>query len=164
MTPRKNRGVFTYLIIIIIAIGCIYLVSSKLAKGSDKTTYNEVMEHFDKYEVSYYELDLGSGELTYRIGDDSTKKKYEVPNVSLFLQDTENYCQEYNKKHPNEPLEQNFIKITDRTWLYSLIPVLITVILGVLIIYFMIKQSNGGGKLPSTTLLALTRKNRSSRR
>ena len=149
MTPRKNRGVFTYLLIILIAIGCIYLVSSKLAKNSDKTSYNEVMEHFDNYEVSYYELDLGSGELTYKIGKDSSKKKYEVPNVSLFLEDTENYRQEYNKLHPDEPLEQNFIKITDRTWLYSLIPVLITVILGVVIIYFMFKQSSGGGKYTS---------------
>ncbi|MBR4628123.1 MAG: ATP-dependent zinc metalloprotease FtsH [Ruminococcus sp.] len=153
MTPRKNRGVLTYLVIILIAIGAIYLVSSKLAKNADKTSYNEVMEHFDNYEVCYYELDLGSGDLTYKIRGESSKKKYEVPNVSLFLQDTENYRQEYNKKWADEdgfePLEQNFIKITDRTWLYSLIPVVITVILGIAILYFMMKQTGGGGKYTS---------------
>ena len=149
LTPKKNRGVFTYLIIILIAIGCIYFVSSKLAKNADKTSYNEVMEHFDKYEVAYYELDLGSGDLTYRLKGDTSKKKYEVPNVSIFLDDTEDYRKEYNRRNPNEPLEQNFIKITDRTWLYSLIPVLLTVVLGCAILYFMMKQSGGGGKYTS---------------
>ena len=155
MTPRKNRGVLTYLIIIIIAIGVIYLVSSKLAKNADKTNYNEVMEHFDNYEVSYYELDLGSGELTYKLRGETSKKKYEVPNVSIFLDDTEDYRQEYNKKwaakdgEDFKPVEQNFIKIKDRTWLYSLIPVLITVILGIAILYFMMKQTGGGGKYTS---------------
>ncbi len=155
MTPRKNRGVLTYLIIIIIAIGAIYLVSSKLAKNADKTNYNEVMEHFDNYEVSYYELDLGSGELTYKLRGETSKKKYEVPNVSIFLDDTEDYRQEYNKKwaakdgEDFKPVEQNFIKIKDRTWLYSLIPVLITVILGIAILYFMMKQTGGGGKYTS---------------
>ena len=155
MTPRKNRGVLTYLIIIIIAIGAIYLVSSKLAKNADKTNYNEVMEHFDNYEVSYYELDLGSGELTYKLRGENSKKKYEVPNVSIFLDDTEDYRQEYNKKWASKdgedfkPVEQNFIKIKDRTWLYSLIPVLITVVLGIAILYFMMKQTGGGGKYTS---------------
>jgi len=155
LTPRKNRGVLTYLIIIIIAIGVIYLVSSKLAKNADKTNYNEVMEHFDNYEVSYYELDLGSGELTYKLRGETSKKKYEVPNVSIFLDDTEDYRQEYNKKwaakdgEDFKPVEQNFIKIKDRTWLYSLIPVLITVILGIAILYFMMKQTGGGGKYTS---------------
>ena len=155
MTPRKNRGVLTYLIIIIIAIGAIYLVSSKLAKNADKTNYNEVMEHFDNYEVSYYELDLGSGELTYKLRGETSKKKYEVPNVSIFLDDTEDYRQEYNKKWADKdgedfkPVEQNFIKIKDRTWLYSLIPVIITVILGIAILYFMMKQTGGGGKYTS---------------
>jgi len=155
LTPRKNRGVLTYLIIIIIAIGAIYLVSSKLAKNADKTNYNEVMEHFDNYEVSYYELDLGSGELTYKLRGENSKKKYEVPNVSIFLDDTEDYRQEYNKKWASKdgedfkPVEQNFIKIKDRTWLYSLIPVLITVVLGIAILYFMMKQTGGGGKYTS---------------
>ena len=150
MTPRKNKGVMTYLLIILIAIGCIYFVSTRLAKNADKTSYNEVMEHFDNYEVCYYELDLGTGELTYKTLDDSSKKKYEVPNVSIFLEDTKDYRKEYNKKHPDlKPVEQNFIKITDRTWLYSLIPVVITVLLGCAILYFMMKQSGGGGKYTS---------------
>ena len=151
MTPKKNRGIFTYLLIILIAVGCIYFIGSKLAKNSDKTNYNEVMEQFDNYEVCYYELDLGTGDLTYALRENpDTKKKYEVPNVSIFLDDTEDYRKNYNKAHPNDPpVEQNFIKITDRTWLYSLIPVILTILLGCAILYFMMKQSSGGSKYSS---------------
>jgi cell division protease FtsH len=151
LTPKKNRGIFTYLLIILIAVGCIYFIGSKLAKNSDKVSYNEVMEQFDNYEVCYYELDLGTGDLTYALRENpDTKKKYEVPNVSIFLDDTEDYRQNYNKEHPNDPpVEQNFIKITDRTWLYSLIPVILTILLGCAILYFMMKQSSGGSKYSS---------------
>ena len=112
------------------------------------------MEHFDNYEVSEYELDLGTGELTYKLIDDDEEYKYDVPNVSIFVEETKDYRKEFNRKHANDQpktdtLGQNYIKITDRTWLYSLIPVVLTVLLGCAILYFMMKQSGGGGKYTS---------------
>lgn len=151
MTPKKNKGIFTYLIIILAAIGCIYFVGSKIAKNSSKTNYNEVMEHFDNFEVSDYELDLGTGELTYTLRGDDKEYKYDVPNVSIFVEETKDYRKLYNQKYSDEnsTLSQNYIKITDRSWIYSLIPVIITVLLGCAILYFMMKQSGGGGKYSS---------------
>ncbi len=134
---------------IIIAIFCIYFISSRLSAGADRTEYASVISHFDNFEVQYYELDLGTGELTYQLRDSDEKVTYEVPNVSIFLDDTEDYRQNYNEKYPDEPLKQDYIKITDRTWLYSLIPVILTVLLGIFILYFMMKQSGGGGKYTS---------------
>ncbi|MDE5936025.1 MAG: ATP-dependent zinc metalloprotease FtsH, partial [Ruminococcus sp.] len=149
MTPKKNRGIVTYLLITVIAIFCLYFVISKLLTTTDATDYTSVISHFDDYEVCYYELDLNSGELTYQLLTEDTKRRYEVPNVNIFLEDTADYRKEYNEKHPNDPLVQNYIKITDRTWIYSLIPVLLTVLLGVFILYFMMKQSSGNGKYTS---------------
>ncbi len=149
LNPRRSKGVFTYLLVILIAIFCIYFVSTRLNESTEKTDYTTIIGYFDDYEVSYYELDLGTGELKYQLRGEEVKKRYSVPNVSIFLDDTENYRIEYNKKHPDEPLQQNYIKITDRTWLYSLIPVLLTIALGVAILYFMMKQSGGGGKYTS---------------
>ena len=146
MTPRKSKGIFTYLFIILIVLFFIYFVSTRMNENTEKTDYTTIIGYFDDYEVSYYELDLGTGELKYQLRGEEAKKRYNVPNVSIFLQDTENYRIEYNKKYPNEPLKQNYIKITDRTWLYSLIPVLLTIVLGIAILYFMMKQSGGGGK------------------
>lgn len=149
LSPKKSKGIFTYIIIVILSIFCLYFVISKLSDSSEDTEYTSVISHFDDYEVSYYELDLGSGELTYQLRGSLDKHKYNVPNVNIFLSDTEEYRKEYNEKYPDEPLVQNYIKITDRTWIYSLIPVVLTVLLGIFILYFMMKQSGGGGKYNS---------------
>ncbi len=149
MTPRRNNGIITYILIILIAIGCIFFVSSKLADTADRTEYSSVISHFDNYEVCYYELDLGTGELTYQLRGEENKRKYNVPNVEIFYHDTENYRQEYKERYPDEDLWQDYIKVTDRTWLYSLIPVILTILLGCAILYFIMKQSGGGGKYTS---------------
>ncbi|MCM1132618.1 MAG: ATP-dependent zinc metalloprotease FtsH [Ruminococcus flavefaciens] len=149
MTPKKSKGIFTYILIVLLSVFCLYFVISKLSDTSVNTEYTSVISYFDDYEVAYYELDLGSGELTYKLRDSLDTHKYNVPNVNIFLSDTENYRKEYNEKYPDEPLVQNYIKITDRTWIYSLIPVVLTVLLGIFILYFMMKQSGGGGKYNS---------------
>ncbi len=138
-----------YILIPLISLLCIYFVISKLSENNVKTDYTQIINHFDECEVSYYELDLGSGELIYQIRGEENKRKFNVPNVEIFLRDTENYRTEYNEKYPDEKLVQNYIKITDRTWLYSLIPVLLTVALGIFILYFMMRQSGGNGKYTS---------------
>lgn len=122
---------------------------SKLSDSAAKTNYSEVIGYFDDYEVSYYELDLGSGELTYQLKGEDKKRKYEVPNVSVFLDDTADYRKIYNNQNPDAPLEQNYKKITDNSWLISLVPVLLMVALGIVLIYFMMKQNGGGGKYTS---------------
>ncbi len=149
MTPKKNRGVVTYLLVILISIFCVYFVISKLASAGEKTEYTNIITHFDNYEVSYYELDLGSGELTYQLRGEEGRRRYTVPYVSIFLDDTENYRVEYNKKYPTEPLVQNYIRPTDNTWLMTLIPVVLTVGLAIFLFVFMMRQSGGGGKYNS---------------
>ena len=146
MTPKKSKGLITYLLLIVIAVFCLVFISSRLNADAEKTEYTTVISYFDKKMVSEYTLDLGTGDLTYKLQGDDAEKHYTVPNVNIFLEDTENYRQEYNKENPDAPLVQDYIKITDRTWLYSLIPVLLTIILGIAILYFMMKQSGGGGK------------------
>ena len=115
MTPKKNRGVLSYFLVILLSIFCVYFIISKFADMGQKTEYTNVISHFDNYEVSYYELDLGTGELTYQLRGETEKQKYTVPYVSIFLDDTDNYRVEYNKKYPSEPLVQNYIRPTDNT-------------------------------------------------
>lgn len=145
MTPKKSKGVLTYLLIVGIAVFMLVFISSKLNQNAERTEYTEIISLFDDYKVAYYELDLGTGELTYRLEDSEEEKHYNVPNVNIFLSDTENYRKEYNERH-DKPLEQDYIKITDRTWIYSLIPVILTVLLGISILYFIMKQNGGGSK------------------
>lgn len=149
LSPKKNKGILTYLLIVVLAVICIWYVMSKISDSAAKTDYTTVISHFDNYEVSYYELDLGSGELTYQLRGEETKRKYEVPNVDIFYQDTKDYRTEYNKLYPDEPLTQDYKRITDNTWILSLIPVLLMVILAGVLIYFMMRQNGGGGKYTS---------------
>lgn len=150
MTPKKSKGILPYLLIIIAAALCIYYVSSKFSDNAAKKEYTEVIAHFDNYEVCYYDLNLGTGELTYQLrGEDNKKYRYSVPNVSIFISDTENYRKEYNEKYPDDPLKQDYQKIKDNSWIYSLIPVLLMTVLAGVFIFFMMKQSGGGGKYTS---------------
>jgi hypothetical protein len=66
------------------------------AKKAD-LEYYQVIELFDKGEVTKYNLNIGSGALTYELKDGTTAK-YSVPNVSLFIEDIHDSVVEYNYK------------------------------------------------------------------
>lgn len=149
MTPKKHSGIITYILIVLLSIFCVYFVISKFYGNVTKTEYTKVITYFDQYKVSYYELDLGSGKLTYQLRGEETKRKYEVPYVSIFLDDTKEYRKEYNKKYPNDPLVQNYIRPKDNTWLLTLIPVFLTVGLAIFLFVFMMRQNGGGSKYTS---------------
>ena len=131
MTPKKNRGIFAYLLIFIIAVFGISTVMSKLSSGGKNTQYSEIITHFDNLEVESYTLDLGTGELKLKLRGEEKKITYEVPNVSIFLDDTDDYRKLYNEKYPDEPLTQDYYKITDNSWLLSIIPTVLMLILGI---------------------------------
>ncbi len=149
MTPKKNKGLFTYLLIVIISIFCVYLVISKLSDASQQTQYTEVIAEFDNLNVSYYELDLGTGELKYKlVGEEENEKihEYTVPYVSIFLDDTDDYRIRYNAEHTDKPLVQNYIRPTDNSWLMVMIPVLATTAIGIFLFVILMRQGGGGGK------------------
>ena len=149
LTPRKNKGILAYLLIFIIAVMGVSFIMSKLGDNTQKAEYSEIISHFEKYEVSAYTLDLGTGELKLKLRGSDKKLVYEVPSIQIFLNDTELYRQEYNKKYPDAPLEQDYFKVKDNSWLLSIVPTLIMLVLGIAFIYFMMKQAGGGGKYNS---------------
>ncbi|MBD5142694.1 MAG: ATP-dependent zinc metalloprotease FtsH [Ruminococcus sp.] len=105
-------------------------------------TYSEIITHFDNLEVKSYTLDLGTGDLELTLKDD-TELEYSVPYVSLFLNDTEDYRVKYNMANPREPLDQDYYKITDNSWIITYVPTLIILIMGVVLFIFMMRQAGG---------------------
>ena len=81
--------------------------------------------------------------------ENGDKLTYDVPNVSVFRQDTETYRKDYNEKHPDQPLQVDYYKIRDTSWLLTLIPTLVLLVLMILLFVFMMRQANGGGKYTS---------------
>lgn len=144
---NKFKGVFIYLaVIVLLVIGMVTMLQMSATPG-ERTRYSQVISEFDNYNVSGYTLDLGSGELQYTLKSDSTKKyKYSVPNVSLFLQDTEGYRKAYNEKNPDSPLVEDFYPVSDYSFLLSFLPYLLMVALMIGFTFVIMRQA-GGGKM-----------------
>ena len=145
MTPKKGRGIGAYLLVVVVLIVALVFLLNGLKTGGKETKYSDIMKYFDNYEVTAYTLDLGSGELKLTL-DDGDKLTYDVPNVSVFRDDTKDYRTSYNQKHPDAPLQVDYYKIRDTSWLLTLIPTLELLGLMIFLFVFMMRQANGGGK------------------
>ena len=154
---KNNNNGKTLLIYLLVSVaiicGLVYMLTSMSTKSSDKK-YSEIMEQFDSLNVSQFALDLGSGQLKYKLKGEDKVYSYTVPNVSLFAnevlggEDAENYRKKYNTENPDDPLQYNLIPISDNSFWLNLIPTLL--MLGVMIFFFVFMMKNaGGGKMSS---------------
>lgn len=154
---KNNNNGKTLLIYLLVSVaiicGLVYMLTSMSTKSSDRK-YSEIMEQFDSLNVSQFELDLGSGQLKYKLKGEDKVYSYTVPNVSLFAnevlggEDAENYRKKYNTENPDDPLQYNLIPISDNSFWLNLIPTLL--MLGVMIFFFVFMMKNaGGGKMSS---------------
>ena len=145
---NKFKGIFIYLaVIVLLVIGMVTMLQMSATPG-EHTTYSKVISEFDNYNVSGYTLDLGSGELQYTLKSDNIKKyKYSVPNVSLFLQDTQGYRKAYNEKNPDSQLVEDFYPVSDNSFLLSFLPYLLMVALMIGFTFVIMRQAGGGGKM-----------------
>ena len=163
MNSNKLKGVIIYLVIIFLLIFGLVSVLN-IASNSSRTTvtYSGVISEFDDLNVAQYQLDLGSGALSYKLKGEAAgapAHQYTVPNVSIFINDINsgytsdgkaaNYRLRYNEANPDSPLVEDYIPISDNTFLTNVLPYLLLV--GVMIIFTVIvmRQSTGGGKMSS---------------
>lgn len=154
---KNNNNGKTLLIYLLVSVaiicGLVYMLTSMSTKSSDKK-YSEIMEQFDSLNVSQFELDLGSGQLKYKLKGEDKVYSYTVPNVSLFAnevlggEDAENYRKKYNTENPDDPLQYNLIPISDNRFWLNLIPTLL--MLGVMIFFFVFMMKNAGGRKMSS--------------
>ena len=163
MNSNKLKGVIIYLVIIFLLIFGLVSVLNMASNSSRTTvTYSGVISEFDDLNVAQFQLDLGSGALTYKLKGEAASApahQYTVPNVSIFINDINsgytsdgkaaNYRLRYNEANPDSPLVEDYIPISDNTFLTSVLPYLLLV--GVMIIFTVIvmRQSTGGGKMSS---------------
>lgn len=151
MSPKKNKGVAIYVVLLILVMIAAVALLRQSTKSNSEYSYSQIMSHFDNYEVSEMTFDLGTGELEFKVIGSDEIIEYTVPNVNVFLNEIQlgetNYRLEYNSRHPEAPLAQEYYKIQDTSWLYNLLPSLIVIILMVVFFMFMMRQAGGGGKM-----------------
>ena len=148
MTPKKSKGIGAYLLVVVLLLLGVFFITQNIGGKENDTQYSEIMNYFDDYDVKKYTLNLGNGQLKMTLQDNRTIT-YEVPYISGFLDDVKDYRQEYNAKHPDAPLQMDYYKVKDSSWIWTLLPTILLLIMGILLFVFMMRQANGGGKYTS---------------
>jgi cell division protease FtsH len=95
---------------------------------TEKLEYYQVIELFDKGQISEYELNIGSGALTYTLND-GTKGKYSVPNVSMFVSDIHETVVEFNRANPETPIKYDYASGNSYSFWLQIIPVIFCAVL-----------------------------------
>lgn len=148
---NSNKGIIIYTLLMILVIAAAVLLLKQATKPVSEHSYSEIMGYFDNYQVSDMKFDLGSGKLEITVEGKTDPILYTVPNVNVFLHEIQtgedNYRREYNERHPDAPLAQEYYKIQDTSWLYNLLPSLLIIGLMIFFFFFMMRQAGGGGKM-----------------
>lgn len=149
---KKTKGVGIWLSMFLLLMLMAVLLFSSMKQPTSTEKYSDVLGYFQRQEVQSFVFDLGTGDLEMTFTDGKTKA-YRVPNVNLFINDvyaerydgSDNYIQQYNKAHPDAPMQYDLLPIKTTPWWVSLIPTLVLVGLLVFFYFMMMKQARGGG-------------------
>ncbi|MGN0515797.1 ATP-dependent zinc metalloprotease FtsH [Eubacterium sp.] len=146
---RKNlsqnwKSIIFYILIPVMLIGSIFLFSGQ-NKNTDVKNYSEIVNLFRTNQVAEYELDLSSGQLTYRLFDDKKDvvNKYTVPSVTYFIDDISEYVNEYNDAHVDKQITYNYKKGSTNNWWLSMLPTFFFTIIIILMFVWLMRKMTG---------------------
>ena len=142
---KKNlKNVLLYIIVPIIFIFAV-LSASYFVKDTAELKYSEIVEMIKSNEVSELELNLYSGELTYKKRDDGKVYRYAVPNSSLFIEDINEDVWKIKEANKGTDLDiaYNLKRGGETSWITSLLPTLLMVGLTGLLLFLMMKKMSG---------------------
>ena len=153
--PKKNRvfAILPYILIPLMMIIGIAIASQQSGNRSAEAKYYQIVQYFDKDQVSEFSLNLTSGTLKYKLKGDDTKWQYKVPNVSVFIDDVNETVREHNKnaKTDKDMIKYEFISGSSTSWFVNLLPTFILGILLVILLVIMMKRMNSmGGDMNKT--------------
>lgn len=164
MKKNKLQGVIIYCLIAALLIFGLVSVLNMAGRrnAANAPRYSDIISQFDNLNVSAYELDLGRGTLKYVLKGGSPQnaedvKTYTVPNVNVFLNDINsgytsdgkeaNYRIRYNEANPDNKLIEDYIKISDNSFLMNFLPYLLLIGVMVIFTFIIMRQTTGGGKM-----------------
>ena len=131
----------------------IAIASQQSGNRSTEAKYYQIVQYFDKDQVSEFTLNLTSGTLKYKLRGDDTKWQYKVPNVSVFVDDVNETVREHNKnaKSDKDMIKYELISGSSTSWFINLLPTIILGILLVILLVIMMRRMNSmGGDMNKT--------------
>ena len=142
---KKNfKNVLLYIAIPIVFILTILSVSY-FTKDTANLKYSEIVEMVKANEISELELNLYSGELTYKTRKDDKLHRYTVPNSGLFIEDVNEDIWEIKEKNKgtDKDIEYNLIRGGETSWITSLLPSILMIGATGLLLFILMRKMNG---------------------
>ncbi len=141
---RNLLAIIPYVLIpLALVLGVMFATN---AAAEERAEYYQVIQYFDKGQVSEFKLNISSGALEYKIKGEKDFKEYVVPSVNVFLEDVNETVREHNKnaKTPEELIKYEYTK-NSSSWIVNLIPSFLMVAVCVVLLVIMMKRMNSVG-------------------
>ena len=141
---KKNlKNVLLFIGIPIVLMVTVALVSF-LNKGTAEKKYYEIVEMIKDNEISEYELNLYSGQLTFTLRADGNKYRYTVADPSIFYNDINQAVTEINKenKGTDKIIKYNYERGNEGAWIANLLPTVLIIAAMVGFWIFFMKRMN----------------------
>lgn len=140
---KKIRNILLYLGIPIVLI-LSFAVVSKVSKTTVETKYYEIVEKVKSNEISEFELNLYSGNLTYISREDGKKYHYTVADASLFYNDVNDIVMAINEENAgtDKIIKYDYKSGGETSWIMSMLPTLL--LIGIMVVFwiFIMKRMN----------------------
>ena len=141
---KKNlKNVLLFIGIPIVLMVTVALVSF-LNKGTAEKKYYEIVEMIKSNEISEYELNLYSGQLTYTLRADGNKYRYTVADPSIFYNDVNETVNKINEenKGTDKIIKYNYERGNEGAWIANLLPTVLIIVAMVGFWIFFMKRMN----------------------
>lgn len=144
---KKNlKNVLLYIGIPIVFILTILSVSY-VTKDTTQTIYSDVVDMIKSNEVSEFNLNLYSGELTYVKREDGKKYRYTVADPSIFYNDIYESVEKIKEENrgTEKDIKYNYERGGEGSWLVSLLPTIL--IIGVMVFFWIFMSKKMGASM-----------------
>ena len=155
----RNIGLFLGIPLLIFLV--LWLVVDNNT-STNQRRYSDYIAYFTEDKVEKFELNLGNGRLTLSLRpgyieedtnrdgklDEKDVIQYQVPDVSLFLDDVRPIIKEMRETNPDYSIQYNYQEASQLPWLINLLPSILIVVV-VIVMFVMARRSMAsldGGK------------------
>ena len=136
------RAAIPYIAIPLAFVVCIALYMTMGQNTRERTEYYEIVNRFERHEITAYSLNLSSGRLEYKVAGDEAVYEYTVPNVNLFLEDVHTSVMAYNRENPDAQIQVDYESGSANSWWVSLLPTIIIMVLLMVVMFVMFRKMN----------------------
>ena len=142
----STKGLGIYLALL---LAFLLMVTTLFSQSSNQQLikYSTVLGYFENGQVSEFNLNLGSGNMTMLVEQNGKKAEvnYRVPNVTQFMYDIEDDIDSYNEEHPDNKMVYDLERAAEIPWFVSMLPTLILVGSMGIFLFMMMRQTRGNG-------------------